>query len=113
MNSTNANGIVTNTHLSIPDNEWYTTISTDEIIPFLDHYSLLRNINSITLFANSTKLKISLCRINNETDKVVEFETDKFYIEPSAVLENGMINFNALKVYGALGQQIKYISNFY
>lgn len=113
MGVLNASGIITNTHLSDPEAEWYETISTDEVIPFLDHEGILRNVNTITMFSNATILKLSACRIDNETDKTVLYESDKIYIGSGASLENGMINFNAIKVHGLSGQQIKYICNFY
>lgn len=110
-----ASGIVTNTHLTTPDNEWYTTVSIDEVIPFVDDVEgKLRNVNSVTVFANTTKLKFSLCRIDNETDINVGYISDKMFVENASSLGNtGVESFNAIKIYGVVGQEVKFINNFY
>ena len=109
-----ASGIVTNTHLTSPDNEWYTTVSEDEVIAFVDDVEgKLRNVNSATVFANGTVIKFSLCRVDNAINLNLGYVSDKMYVGIGANLENTNVeSFNAIKVYGAAGQEIKFINNW-
>ena len=104
-----ASGIGTNTHLSSPENEWYSTISIDEVIPFVDHYGKNKVTDSIAVFANTTKLTFSLCRINS--DGAVVFETDKMFVASNARIESDGAKFQAIKIYGIANQKVKFNYN--
>ena len=104
-----SSGISTNTHLSTPDNEWYETVSTDEVILFIDHNGDKKTTDSITVFANTTKLMFSLCQVDN--NDAITYETDKMFVGANARLESDGTKFQAIKVYGAAGQEVKFIAN--
>ena len=106
-------GVITNYHLSAPDNKWYTTVEENEVIPFVDHYDILRNINDWIVFANTTNLLFRMCIVDNATDKNVLYESDVLFVDAGASRSNGKIRFNAIKIIGVLGKEVAYSANFY
>lgn len=110
MGNRTASGVITNYHLSTPSNKWYTTQEIDEVIIFKDKDNNNRSINNWSIFANTTDLEIQLIKtFENE----IVYESDVITIESNTYWSNDYIEIEGIKILGEIGQQVRYVGNFF
>jgi len=109
-----ASGIVTNYHLSIPNNIWYTTTEENEVIPLVDEMNgYLRLINDIQIFAKDTSIIYRLCRIDNKVDKNIGYYTDVIFVDSNSIDSTVGVSINAIQILGLAGQSFRFKGSLY
>jgi hypothetical protein len=100
------NNIVTNYHLTDGGSEFYATTEADEVVKFQDKNGNIHNCQSIRIDSDGTDLLIQLARV--DSDGSVLHTTDTLSILAGSYISFDNVRFNAVKVLGALGQNIKF-----
>ena len=106
-------GLLSSYTLSTPD-EFYTTVSENEVILFTDKNAKRRKINEITIITNGgTTLKIELLKTDANDNIIEENSSDIIPIFSGSILGNSNTSWDGIRVNGLAGQKILFICSWY
>jgi len=101
--------LITNSNLTVPAAEFYTTLVEDEVIKFIDHLGIEHNVRDIRIDSDDTDLVFAFV---NYRDDSIAYLSDEAFLKKNSFISISDIKFGGVKVIGSAGKKIKYMSMF-